>query len=69
MARRKGAVADISADLVPDEDERARLSWIIRDALAVLPIPRNESEARRQMAAIRLAVLATLGIEPILGVG
>jgi len=75
MARRNRAVAElvslwcpIQAELVPEDDERARLTGIIREAMEALPIPRNDLEARRYMAAIRLAVLATLGIEPLLGI-
>ena len=72
MARRTRAVdvawSPISKELVPEDDERARLNHIIREALEALPLPRSDDEARRQLAAIRLAVLATLGIEPLLSV-
>jgi hypothetical protein len=75
MARRNRAVAElislwcpIQKELVPEDDERARLIWIIRDAMEALPLPRDDLEARRYMAAIRLAMLATLGIEPLLGI-
>jgi len=72
MARRNRAAetlwCPIRKDLVPEDDERARLNQIIRDALDALPLPRSDDDARRQVAAIRLAVLATLGIEPLLGI-
>jgi hypothetical protein len=73
MARRSMAelvrlLCPIQKELVPEDDERARLTWIIRDAMEALPLPKNDAEAKRYMAAIRLAVLATLGIEPLLGI-